>query len=144
MLVYRIHRPIYDVFDTTGAFLNQGRWHSVGTRVIYTAKYASLAVLEALVNTAGRKLPARLLTRIFIPDSCRMEQADWMEKPDSRRFGDAWIQEKRSAVLAVPSAVMNRLEQNFLLNPAHPDFRGIGRRESEEFVFDPRFSVEPG
>ncbi len=142
MLVYRMHRPIYDAFDTTGAFLNQGRWHSAGMRVIYTAQYASLAVLEALVNTAGRKLPSRLITRILIPDTCAVEQAGWREKPDSRLFGDAWIQERRSAVLAVPSVVMNRLESNFLINPAHPDFAGIVREESEEFVFDPRFVVE--
>jgi RES domain-containing protein len=40
----------------------------------------------------------------------------------SRAFGDQWIQEQRSAVLRVPSAVTRGLEWNLILNPHHPQF----------------------
>jgi RES domain-containing protein len=141
MFVYRMHRPSSHAFDTTGAYLHEGRWHSAGTRLIYAAQHASLAVLESLVNAAGRKLSPRLITRIFFPDGCAVEQAAWLDKPDSRRFGDAWVVERRTAILAVPSVVVNKMELNFLLNPAHPEFARFTCDPPEEFVFDPRFSV---
>jgi len=39
----------------------------------------------------------------------------------ARAFGDAWIRERRTAVLLVPSVVARR-EGNLLINPQHPDF----------------------
>lgn len=144
MRIYRMHRPKHDVFDTTGAFLNEGRWHSIGTRLIYTAQFVSLTVLETLVNSEERKLKPRLITSINLPDSCRIEYAEWLDKPMSRQFGDDWIREGRSAVLAVPSVVVNKLELNFLLNPAHPGFAEITPEESLEFIFDSRFSPSDG
>ena len=41
-----------------------------------------------------------------------------------RALGDDWLRANRSAVMAVPSAVIPD-ELNYLLNPAHLDFRGI-------------------
>jgi RES domain-containing protein len=138
-----MHPPAYGAFDTTGAFLRGGRWHSAGTRILYAAQHASLAVLETLVNSEGKKLPLRLITSILVPDSCSVEYSSWLEKSDSQRFGDAWIREKRSAVLGVPSVVVQKMELNFLLNPAHPDFSAITLQESSEFMFDPRFALDP-
>jgi len=137
-----MHRASQDAFDTTGAFLKKGRWHSAGIRILYSAQYASLAVLETLVNVGGPDLPGRAMTRIIIPDSCFVEHVPWMDEPHSRRFGDAWIQEERCAVLAVPSIVVNKMELNFLLNPAHSDFNGITHESAQEFVFDPRFGID--
>ena len=42
----------------------------------------------------------------------------------------------RSAVLALPSVITE--ETNYLLNPAHPDFRKITIGKPEPFAFDPR------
>jgi RES domain-containing protein len=139
MIVFRMHAPLHPPFDSTGAFLYGGRWHSRGTRVVYAAEHASLAVLETLIHAGGRKIPSRNITRIEIPDSIPTESAAWIGMPESQDFGDQWVKEARTAVLRVPSIAMNRIESNFVFNPAHPDFVHIQHRKSEEFVFDPRF-----
>ena len=139
MVIFRMHGVAYDAFDTTGSFLHAGRWHKVGTRVIYAAAHVSLAALETLIHAGGRKIPPRSLTRIHVPDGLAMEDAGWMEMPDSQDWGEAWVRELRTPVLRVPSIAVNRLESNFLLNPAHPDFTQIRRDAAEEFPFSPRF-----
>ena len=143
MIVFRMHGVSLRVFDTTGAFLYAGRWHSRGTRVVYTAEHLSLAVLETLIHAGGRKMPPRAVTRIRIPDLLSVESAPWMEMPDSQAFGDAWVKEARSAVLRVPSIAVNRMESNFVLNPGHPEFPHIQHKAPQEFVFDPRFFLAP-
>jgi RES domain-containing protein len=139
MIVFRVHRLAYDVFDTMGAFLQPGRWHSAGTRVVYAAEHASLAVLETLLHAGGRKIPSRAITQIEIPEDLTIESATWVEMPDSQKFGDLWVREERSAVLRVPSIAANRMESNFILNPAHPEFSSVKHDPPREFVFDPRF-----
>ncbi len=52
-------------------------------------------------------------------------------------LGTGWVRAGRTAVLVVPSAIVPQ-EQNFLLNPAHRDFRAIGLGTPEPFSFDPR------
>jgi RES domain-containing protein len=138
-----MHGVSYAVFDTEGAFLQPGRWHSRGTHMIYAAEHVSLAVLETLIHAGGRKLPPRAITQIRIPDNLPIESASWMEMPESQRFGDAWIFGARTAVLRVPSIAVNRLESNFVLNPRHPDFRLIQHGPAQEYIFDPRFSLVP-
>jgi RES domain-containing protein len=54
-----------------------------------------------------------------------------------QHVGDAWIAAAQSAVLEVPSAVIEG-ETNFLLNPAHPDFSKIVQGHPKPFAFDPR------
>jgi RES domain-containing protein len=138
-----MHRATSDVFDTSGAFLNAGRWHLVGSRVVYAAEHASLAVLETLIHSGGRKIPPRAITRIQIPDQVPIELAPEgeMPVPDSQVFGDIWLREMRTAVLRVPSIAVNLMESNFVLNPRHPDFSRIRHDAPEEFVFDLRFFI---
>lgn len=139
MIAFRMHGPAYDPFDSTGALLYPGRWHSAGTRVIYAAQHASLAALETLIHAGGRKIPPRVLTRIRIPDNVAIESAAWIELPDSQEFGDRWVRERRSAVLRVPSIAVNRMESNFVLNPSHAHFGRIEHDGPEEFLFHPGF-----
>jgi len=134
-----MHRDSYLAFDTTGAWLLAGRWHSRGTRVVYAAEHVSLAALETLIHAGGRKIPARVISRIHLPSDLAIESAPWMDMPDSQAFGDAWVDEGRSAVLRVPSIAVNRMESNFVLNPRHSEFPRIRHDSPSEFVFDPRF-----
>jgi RES domain-containing protein len=134
-----MHGIARGVFDTTGSFLQPGRWHLRGTHVVYAAEHASLAVLETLIHAGGRKMPPRAITRIQIPDDLSVESAPWMETPDSQGFGEAWVKEARTAVLRMPSVAVNRMESNFVLNPRHVDFSRIQQGEPEEFVLDIRF-----
>ena len=55
----------------------------------------------------------------------------------ARAFGDAWIRERRTAVLVVPSVVARR-EANVLLNPRHADFKKIAAASPEPVVWDAR------
>jgi RES domain-containing protein len=134
-----MHGPAYAVFDAGGALLRAGRWHSAGTRVVYAAEHVSLAALETLVHAGGRKIPPKAISQITIPDDLKIETAVWLDFPDSQAFGDRWAFEARSAALRVPSIAVNRMESNFVLNPAHPDFARIQAMPSIPFVFDPRF-----
>lgn len=138
-MVFRMHSPAYAPFDSTGSFLHPGRWHAAGTRVIYAAEFASLAVLETLIHAGGRKIPPRVITRIRIPEELVIESADWRELPGSQAFGDAWVRERRSAVLRVPSIAVNGMESNFVFNPLHPDFKRIEHDSPQEFTFQPGF-----
>jgi len=51
-------------------------------------------------------------------------------------IGTAWASSGTTAVLLVPSAVVN--EQNYLLNPLHPDFAKLTMGTPERFDFDSR------
>lgn len=139
MIIFRMHGVAYDAFDTTGSFLHPGRWHRMGTRVIYAAEHVSLAALETLIHAGGRKIPPRSLTRIHIPDGLAIEEANWRDMPASQDWGDAWARQRRTAVLRVPSIAVNKLESNFVLNPGHPEFANIGRDPAEAFILSPRF-----
>jgi RES domain-containing protein len=139
MFVFRMHDPRFPTFDTKGAALHGGRWHSRGVHVIYTAEHASLAVLETVIHASGDELPRRSLTRVHIPDGFPIEAAPWIEFPLSQHFGDQWVAEVRSAVLRVESIAVNRMESNFVLNPRHPEFSRIEHEAPKPFQFDPRF-----
>jgi RES domain-containing protein len=139
VVIFRMHSKSHGVFDTKGATLHEGRWHSIGTRVVYAAEHASLAVLETLIHAGGKKIPSRVITRITVPDKLPIERAAWMDMPHSQAFGDDWFREQRTAVLCVPSIAVNKLELNYVLNPYHPGFGQITREVPQDFVFDPRF-----
>lgn len=101
--------------------------------MVYTAESQSLALLELMVQDdplrahyvlIPAQLPAKLLkTRIDIdqlPDDWRTIGA----RDVLQSLGQSWLQEARTAVLSVPSAVVPA-ERNFLINPRHPDFTRI-------------------
>ncbi|MGO8698175.1 MAG: RES family NAD+ phosphorylase [Limisphaerales bacterium] len=73
-------------------------------------------------------------------------QKAWQVEPpplSSKRFGDVWVLEARSAVLALPSVLISG-EANYLLNPAHPDFKRISIGLPEKFTFDARLPPREG
>jgi RES domain-containing protein len=133
-------------FSGDGARLFGGRWNSRGTAVVYTSSTKSLAALESLVHLNPPvhfryvALPiefddglVEILPRKALP-------ADWSAEPpapSSKALGDAWVREARSALLAVPSLLVAG-EPNYLVNPAHPDFKKISIGKPELFAFDPR------
>jgi RES domain-containing protein len=133
-------------FSGEGAAKNGGRWNSRGVPVVYASGTKSLAALESLVHLnppVHFKYVAILikfhdaLVEIVPPKAL---PADWRAEPPSpasQRLGDAWVLAARSAVLAVPSVIVSG-EPNFLLNPAHPDFKKISIAKPEKFSFDPR------
>lgn len=145
---WRIVKERYaaSAFSGEGAALNGGRWNSHGVRVVYASATKSLAALELLVHLNPpvffryRAYPIEFddklveyLPRADLPPDWRSEPP----APSTQVIGDRWVRATRSVVLAVPS-VLIRDEANYLLNPAHPDFRKVQIGESEEFALDPR------
>ena len=118
---------------------------------MYTAAHLSLAVLEVLVHvSAETDLPADLVAiSADLPDDLAIEHVRMEElPPDWRRTpappmlaerGTAWLTATRTAVLAVPSAVIPG-ETNYILNPAHPDFCRVIAQRAERFDLDPRLA----
>lgn len=150
MHLWRIDRLAFpDKFSGFGAYITPGRWHLRGNRVIYTSEAASLAALEYLAHLKPDTIPADIsLLEFEVPDDVSIERQDAPEtlNPDWRRvylpvalqyFGTQWLVEHRTALLAVPSAIIPG-ETNYLLNPAHPEIAKVKIISEEPFAYDPR------
>lgn len=146
MTADRICKATHPKNDGAGARLHGGRWNHKGTPMIYCGQTASLAALEVLANSAG--LPSNMvIIRAWIPDTVKvktLEKADlpgdWnraVPSDSTKDIGTNWASSLESAVLSVPSAVVDR-ERNYLINPRHPDFGLIAFSPAEPFDFDPR------
>lgn len=149
VVAWRIVKAKYasSAFDGRGALRDGGRWTSPGFAVVYTAQTISLAALEVLVHVEEEEILAA-----FRVIECRIPRrlvrtihalpALWRRDPPpaaNRLIGDSWAREKESAVLEVPSVVVPS-ESNYLINPAHRDFKRIRIGKPERFTFDPRLS----
>ena len=147
MRAFRIADRRFPIFDGTGARLVGGRWNSPGRPVIYAAETFAGAVLEVLVHAnLGRVPRTHAVLEITIPDTITTEivlvgdlpgwEAD--DQSVSRAFGDQWLEEKRTAVLLVPSLVTRGPERNVVLNPEHPAFKHIISSKPQDVVWDER------
>ena len=133
-------------FSGKGAADSGGRWNSRGVPVVYTSNTKSLAALETLVHL-NPPVPFKYVAiRIQFDDAlveivrAKALPPDWQTEPpppSTKAMGDAWARAARSAVLALPSVIIPG-ELNYLLNPAHPDFKTISIGKPEPFTFDPR------
>jgi RES domain-containing protein len=141
-------RPIY---DGTGAMAWGARWNSPGHAVIYASASYACAMLERLAHAGIGSIPKnQRAISIDIPE-IDIEAITAADVPGwdlpggsaSRAYGDGWIREKRTAVLVVPSVVA-REDSNVLINPAHPDFRGITHAPPEPVVWDRRMFRDRG
>jgi RES domain-containing protein len=139
-------------FDGEGARRFGGRWNSHGTRMVYTSDSRALAALETLVHLTPQTL-GRHLQLIGVELNIDMiEELPEKKLPRgwhapvipaaNKQVGDDWIRSGRSLALKIPSAVI-REENNFLLNPAHPDFPRLRIGPPTDFSFDPRVFVTP-
>lgn len=133
-------------FDGEGAFRFGGRWNSRGQRVVYASSTLVLALLEILVHVdPADHVPELVAIPIQIPEHL-IEIGDYSTEStlagvvswpiqETRRAGDAWIQAAKKAALQIPSAVVP-IEENYLLNPEHPDFQKIKFGSPETFPLD--------
>jgi RES domain-containing protein len=135
------------VFSAIGASLVGGRWNSPGLGVIYASRSYAGAMLECLAHAGIGRVP-RTYVAIEVASAAivSVERHDEGGLPAgwdhadlrvARAFGDAWIRERRTAVLVVPSVVARR-EGNLLLNPQHTDFTKIIAGTPEPVVWDAR------
>ena len=140
--VFRVCRSIHAKLDGRGAKLVGGRWNSPGHAVVYMAQSIALAVLENLVHMADEDFPLHyVIVEALLPEDLEIAtEADLKSRfgrHSARVLGDKWLGANTSAVLQVRSAVVP-LEFNYLLNPAHPDFKRISVKRARPFKFDER------
>jgi RES domain-containing protein len=132
---YRIADRRHQIFDSQGAATFGGRWNSPGRRVIYAAETYAGAMLEMLANTnIGRVPKYHAWIEIVIGEDVSVEVADRLA---SRTFGDQWYDEKRSAILIVPSTLV-RVERNVVINQNHPGLRKLRATKPKPVVWDER------
>ena len=146
MLVYRICLEKWPKSLTPSG--KAERWNSEGVGMIYTVESRSLALLENLVHRNGEwREGLFMLMIIYFPLRVAVDNIDIKRLPASwfkagnfqcRREGDAWVRNASSAVLKVPSAIVNG-EYNYLMNPANKEFKSFRIRKTERFRFDKRF-----
>ena len=146
MLVYRIvlaHRT--KSLEAPGF---PARWNSKGKFMIYTASNRALACLENVVHRSGEGLARNFkIMTIQIPDRLKMDEIflkdlpeQWFEVQNyilTQQLGNKWLENSETPILKIPSAIIP-LENNFILNPFHFDFKKIKIKNVEDFIFDPR------
>jgi RES domain-containing protein len=144
---WRIADGRFEPFSAAGASLVGGRWNSPGRGPIYASRSFAGAMLECLAHAGIGRVPrTHVAIGIAIAGDIAVERHDEGSLPAgwddrdlrvARLFGDAWIRERRTAVLIVPSVVARR-EGNVLLNPQHPDFGRIAAGPPEPVIWDAR------
>lgn len=131
LTAYRIGDPAgaHPIFDATGSKLYPGRWNTPASPMIYASMHYSTAMLEKLVHGSGRVPPNQHFIEITVDAGLSYEMFSAAHHPGweradgavSKPYGEDWLLSGRSVILIVPSVVA-RMEQNVLINPAHPDF----------------------
>jgi RES domain-containing protein len=148
VVVWRLTLKRHVAPDGEGARRYGGRWNKPGTPVVYTSGTLSLAVLEYLAHVDSDILPDTLVSvQATIPDGFVVDTIlpsqlpdDWQDTiipPPLQELGTSWVRAAKSAVLKVPS-VLIETEWNYVLNPLHPDFSRITWATGTPFSFDPR------
>ncbi len=124
--------------DLSGRQSEEGaRWNSAGRRIAYLAEHPALAVLEArahLDKPYDELVHDHVLMQVALPEDVE-DLAPIPEDP--RAAGDAWLSQHRSAVLRVPSIIVQE-GRNLLLNPDHPRAEGARILACTPFRFDRR------
>ncbi len=151
MILYRFsHSKYAGELSGEGAKLRGGRWNPVGLPVVYTSENISLALLEILTNASSlQELQMIRLTEIDIPGTPERHEIklqnlkkNWQLDFDYTQWmGQEIIRSGQSLLVQCPSAIVPR-EKNYLINPAHPDFKKI-KVSVSNFYFDERLFKAP-
>lgn len=155
---WRLHEKKHadHALDGEGAKRRGGRWNNAGVPIVYAAESLELAQQEVLEPRDEPPAPGSLLViELSFPEDfvASLDPAqlppDWRSDraPAALRdIGDAWARDARSAVLRVPSAMVEEMV-NYLINPRHPDFARIvaePARAARAHVGGPRTRQNPG
>lgn len=148
MRLWRIVTGPHSIWSGEGARLFGQRWNPPGRPAIYAGTSFAVCLIEVLVH-ANRKTPpsAARYVEAVVPDDVSREffdpaaHADWndlRDPPMAQAFGRAWIEERRSALLFVPSVVTAGRDTNVVVNPDHPDAARIAVGPEIAVALDPR------
>lgn len=148
MIVYRLSVSAFaNDISGEGAGIYGGRWNPAGLAALYTSENISLCILEILVRTGKKTSPdTYMLISISIPDNGifslekKKLKTGWQHNPEyTQEIGKGFLKENQTLCMKVPSAIVPQ-ENNFLLNPLHPDFKKVKIISSELLELDKRLS----
>jgi RES domain-containing protein len=140
-----------------GGLKASGRWHEKGRHVVYTADHPASALLEVMVHLEidFEDLPDTYqLLEVDVPDDISIERIsvatieevsrDWRDDPKlTRELLRPWFEEVRTAVIAVPSAIMP-FATNYLINPKHTDAARLSVVHAARYPHDQRLFRRSG
>ena len=148
--VWRLVRKSHlkDAFSGEGARLAGGRWNHRDIAVVYTSETLALTVLESFVHLTTKDVKFSLFSILVeIPDSVAIKAlsqkdlpSNWREEPppdSTKDIGTDWFKSDKTAVLKVPSVIIPE-EINYIINPAHRDFKHLKIGKPRPFFLDPR------
>lgn len=137
--VFRLTKANRTELDGVGASIIGGRWNSTGNRVVYACEVLSLAVLEVLTTLQANEAPNYVWLHIELPKaaSTSAQVANIESIQDCRAWGDNWLAEQKTLFAVVPSVLLPAgVEQNILINPAHPQMADVKVLGALPFHFD--------
>jgi RES domain-containing protein len=144
--------PTYQADDLSGAGAKAtgGRWNEAGVSIVYASGTRALACLETIVHLNAGGLPLnRYLVEVTIPDDVWTNAQEetsgslpvgWDAEPPGQvsiKFGTTWVRSGSSALLVVPSVIVQE-EFNVLINPAHADSARLTAIKQRKWLYDPR------
>jgi RES domain-containing protein len=148
MIVFRICNTRYagDI-SGRGAEKAGGRWNQRGHPMLYTCQSRALAAMELAVHISlGTIRNDFTIMTIEVPDtsihqiSVKDLPENWNQFPfpgSTQKIGTAWLNRNQELVLKVPSVVIED-DNNYLINPMHPEFKNVKVIDSKIFEFDTR------
>ena len=146
LMVWRLSKRKYaeTAFSGEGGLYVAGRWTPKGYRAAYTSESLALASLEVFVHAETNNIPlvgirAYLNDPIVEEVPAGMLPTDWQETTaysQLQGIGERWLKNMTAPILKVPSAIVP-MEYNYILNPAHPDWKLI-TESAIVFQFDNR------
>jgi len=119
--------------------------------MVYASTSLSLAAIELFVHLDPGQAPGDLVyLSATLPDGEPVRTIQPAELPpdwwsddiassaeSARELGDAWIRDRSSLAMMVPSVPI-RVEWNVLLNPLHPRMSELLIEPAQSFTFDAR------
>jgi len=149
MIVFRLSRRKFsDHLSGTGASMYGARWNPKGLEMVYTSESRALALAQIAVHLSVAMVPADyLMVSVDIPEQLTIYKPEmdllpsgWDEFPYNeitQLFRREFLLLKEACVMKVPSAVVKG-DNNYLINPWHPDFNRIRIVDTFDFIIDRR------
>jgi RES domain-containing protein len=135
----------FPIFDVTGA----ARWRPVDLPprsggYLRRRDCRWCCTRSAVHSNLGRVPRSHAVVEITIPGEISVETVapdaipgwDAENQITSLSYGDKWLEERRSAILLVPSAVSCGCESNVLPNAEHTGYNRAGASRPQEMVWD--------
>jgi RES domain-containing protein len=146
MIVYRLAIPKFaNDISGEGASAYGGRWNFAGIKALYSSQNISLCILEILVR-AQKKInpPHYQLITLELPESnmtkIKLSQlkTGWKRHIEYTQWiGEEFLKDNKFLTMQIPSAIAEK-ENNFIINPLHPNFNLVKITGIEALELDKR------